>query len=314
MSSSHTSAQGPLRPILVTGSHRSGSTWVGQVLSQATELGYMHEPFNPIYPSVSSAPIDLWFQYIAAHNRSTYTEYFAKTLDWNYQALPRLAGIGNVFQAKMWLKYMLLFTKNRRAGKVPLMKDPIAFFSAPWLASEFDMQVVSLVRHPAAFVYSLKRKGWHFPFHHLFQQQELMNDWLAEFAVGIEEFARNKKDIVEQASFFWCILYSTQLKFQERYPNWSYLKHEALSLDPMTEFERLFAKLGLQYTEAIKNYVRQSSSSENPGGTTGSEEQLKRDSAANTKYWKAKMSVEEIAQVKDLTQDIWPAFYTEADW
>lgn len=33
-------------PILVTGSRRSGSTWVGNVLSLAAGTGYVHEPFN----------------------------------------------------------------------------------------------------------------------------------------------------------------------------------------------------------------------------------------------------------------------------
>lgn len=314
MSSSQAGTTNKVRRVLVTGSHRSGSTWVGKVLSQADELGYMHEPFNPIYPNVPSAPIDKWFLYISAHNHEAYHEYFSKILEWKYQALPRLRGIGNVFQAKMWLKYAALFARNRRQAKVPLMKDPIAFFSAPWLHKEFDMQVVSLVRHPAAFVYSLKRKDWHFPFKHLLEQEELMQDWLSEFTAEIEDFASNKKDIVEQASLFWCILYSTQLKFQERFTDWSFLKHEDLSRDPLKGFETLFGRLGLAYTSAIKEYVEQSSSTKNPGGTTGNEEQMKRDSAANIKYWKAKMSDEEIARVKDLTQSVWPSFYTEADW
>ena len=31
-------------PILVTGSHRSGSTWVGKMLSVAPHVAYIHEP------------------------------------------------------------------------------------------------------------------------------------------------------------------------------------------------------------------------------------------------------------------------------
>jgi len=314
MSSRTMNSSNTIRPILVTGSHRSGSTWVGQVLSQSKELGYMHEPFNPIYPSVKTAPIDIWFLYISQHNGKAYKEYFQKVLNWDYQSLKRLSGIGNSFQAKMWLKYMGIFSKNRSAGKVPLMKDPIAFFSAPWLASEFDMQVVSLVRHPAAFVYSLKRKNWNFPFKHLLQQTELMQDWLEDFREDIGRLAAEKKDIIEQAVLFWRLLYSVQLKFQEKYPHWSYLKHEDLSMKPEAEFERLFEALGLDYSAEIRDYVKKSSSSENPGGTTGAEEQLKRDSAANTKYWKAKMTSAEIEKVKELTKDIWPSFYGEADW
>ena len=34
------------KPILVTGSHRSGSTWTGRIISAAPHVGYIHEPFN----------------------------------------------------------------------------------------------------------------------------------------------------------------------------------------------------------------------------------------------------------------------------
>ncbi len=42
------------------------------------------------------------------------------------------------------------------AGARPLLKDPIAVLSAPWLERTFGMQVVFSVRHPAAFAASLK--------------------------------------------------------------------------------------------------------------------------------------------------------------
>jgi len=39
---------GEVKPILVTGSHRSGTTWAGRVLAfSPTPLGYIWEPFNP---------------------------------------------------------------------------------------------------------------------------------------------------------------------------------------------------------------------------------------------------------------------------
>ena len=37
-------------PVLVTGSPRSGSTWVGNVLALAPGAGYIHEPFNRRHP------------------------------------------------------------------------------------------------------------------------------------------------------------------------------------------------------------------------------------------------------------------------
>lgn len=35
-----------MKNILVTGSHRSGTTWIGQMLSQDKNTMYVYEPFN----------------------------------------------------------------------------------------------------------------------------------------------------------------------------------------------------------------------------------------------------------------------------
>jgi len=303
-----------LKPILVTGSHRSGSTWVGQVLSQAHPLGYMHEPFNPIYPGIASSPIDIWYLYIAAHNSDQYKDYFNKVLQWKFSPMSRLKDVNSSFKVKMWLKYWNIYAKNGRNKKVPLMKDPIAFFSTPWLAKEFDMNVVALIRHPAAFVYSLKRKGWKFPFHHLKGQPELMADWLSHYENDIESYAERKRDIIDQACLFWRILYGTLIRFQEKFPEWYFVKHETISLDPVNEFRKLFKYLDLDFTHQIEEYVKRSSGSDNPSGTVASEEQLKRDSAANTKYWKEKLTQVELEKIKAATADVWPSFYTENDW
>ena len=51
-----------VRPILVTGAHRSGTTWVGKMLALAPGVGYIHEPFSPATaPGISGAPFDRYF-------------------------------------------------------------------------------------------------------------------------------------------------------------------------------------------------------------------------------------------------------------
>ncbi|MBI1184020.1 hypothetical protein GC194_07105 [bacterium] len=301
-----------IKPVLVTGSHRSGSTWVGQVLSQVPHLGYMHEPLNPIYPTPRKSPIDIWYLYISAHNHAQYHAFFEKTLQWNYQALGRLGGVNNLFKAKMWLKYLRIFNQNK--GTTPLMKDPIALFSAPWLAQNFNMQVVVLIRHPAAFVYSLVRKDWKFPFGHLWQQKELIHDYLGDYAPQIEAFSKEEKPIVEQACLVWRLFYHTVRQYMLKFPDWQYIKHEDLSLEPTEKFKNLFEQLNLEYSPQVAEFVKNSSDSDNPGGTTGSEEQMQRNSKANISYWKNKLSTEEIERIKELTSDIWPHFYTPDDW
>ncbi|MGB0430388.1 MAG: sulfotransferase [Bacteroidia bacterium] len=304
--------QQPKNPILVSGAHRSGSTWVGQVLSRANGLGYMHEPLNPIYPTPNKSPIHTWYFYISAHNHDRYYNFIKNTLNWNYQSGARFGGINNKYKAMMWLKYNHIFLKNK--GTTPLVKDPIAFFSAPWLYEQFNAQVIMLIRHPAAFVYSLKRKDWQFPFKHLLKQDALLHDWLKNFEGEIVEFSKNQKDIIEQACLVWRIIYATLKQYQQQYKQWIYLKHEDISANPLNEFETLFKQLSLDFDNKVKEYIVSSSSASNPKGTNADEEQLKRDSSSNIKYWKNKMSADEINRIRELTQDVWPLYYDETSW
>ena len=300
--------------ILVTGAHRSGSTWVGQVLAEAERMGYMHEPFNPIYPSVKSAPIEDWFLHICEENEGGYDQYFDKILRWDYQTMPRLAGVKTKFQLMMWIKYQRIFAKNKRLGNQVVMKDPIAFFSAPWLYQKFDCQVITLVRHPAAFTYSLKRKNWEFPFSHLQKQHTLMAQFPEELQKGINDFAAKRTDIIQQACLFWRILYHQLNVYKTKFPQWIHLSHEQLSMNPMVEFETLFQRLSLDFSPKVQQFIKDSTGDGNPSGTSGNEEQLRRNSAANIRYWKNKLTNDERNRIKELTADIWPLYYSESDW
>jgi hypothetical protein len=71
------------KAILVTGSHRSGSTWVGKMIAQSPSVVYIHEPFNlEIGPCVGicSAKFNYWFTYISPENESQVYRAIANTI------------------------------------------------------------------------------------------------------------------------------------------------------------------------------------------------------------------------------------------
>ena len=73
------------RPILVTGAHRSGTTWVGSMLALSPRIGLIHEPFSPITPpGISSAPFDRFFRYVTDENEGPYVEPFERLLGFRY--------------------------------------------------------------------------------------------------------------------------------------------------------------------------------------------------------------------------------------
>src|SRR3989344_3011392 len=205
------------QPILVTGSHRSGSTWVGWMLSLPPNVKYVSEPFNPGY---GLKIFKSWFTYINSANEKDYISDIAKLLKFkgDYRLTwPALKYWSNVFYP--W-------------PQRPLIKDPIACFASEWLAKKFEMQVVILWRHPAAFYASLKRLNWHFDFSNLLKQANLMADHLEPLRNFIEQ---ENKSYAQEAAILWLCIYSVLDKYLANNTNWLSQRHEDISQNPLDE-------------------------------------------------------------------------------
>jgi aspartyl/asparaginyl beta-hydroxylase (cupin superfamily) len=85
------------------------------------------------------------------------------------------------------------------------------------------------------------------------------------------------------------------------------VKHEDLSIDPLDEFEKIFKFLQLNFSEEIKNKIKETTTS--TINTTH-----KRDARQNIKTWKDRLSKEEIGRIKEETRIVWQHFYSEEDW
>src|SRR5665811_676016 len=61
-------------PMLVTGSHNSGTTWVGRMLAASRSVAYSHEPFNVGHrrPGICTDTFHRWFTYVCVDNESHY--------------------------------------------------------------------------------------------------------------------------------------------------------------------------------------------------------------------------------------------------
>jgi hypothetical protein len=207
------------------------------------------------------------------------------------------------------------FARYRRARLRPLVKDPIAVLSAPWLAREFGMRVIVTIRHPAAFASSLKRMGWTHPFGDFLRQPALMKGPLAGYRAEVERFAASEQDVVDQAALIWVMLHDVIDGYRTDHAEWSYVRHEDLSLDPPGGFAALCAALELRYDGGVEAFLTQTTDSANPAeAAEGRAHDLNRDSAANIWNWKQRLSPDEIARVRERTAPVADRFYGEDEW
>lgn len=192
--------------------------------------------------------------------------------------------------------------------KKTVFKDPIAILSVEWFFQRIGIDVVLLIRHPAAFIASLKVKKWEFDFSNFSDQSLLMNDLLGEYRQEIHFASENKIDIIEQGILLWNIIHSVIWHYSVTYKDkWYFVKHEDLSRDPHEEFRKMFQFLNINYSDKVDKYISSTTRSSRKGN-------LERDSKENIMSWKQRLSKEEIYRIKEGTLKVWPQFYSEAEW
>ncbi|WP_340111716.1 sulfotransferase [Maribellus mangrovi] len=295
--------------ILVTGSHRSGSTWVGSVIRRSKQVYHVHEPFNISTHKESPFPFKYWFEYVSGESSEDYQrrviKYIRSYSQFKFQDI--FVRIFRIKSRKTLKKYLLRITGiSHRRRK--LYKDPIALMSAEWLSQELPAQVVVLIRHPAAFVASIKVKDWKFDFTHFLNQEHLMKRYLPNFEIDLQEYSQNEKDIIDQGILMWNIFHSVIIRYMNEYEDqWYFVRHEDLSLDPKHEYEKMFEYLNLRMTRKVQKYIIKST-------TSKKKSLLKRDSKKNIKSWKQRLTEDEINRIKDGTKLISSMFYSAVDW
>jgi len=303
------------KPILVTGSHRSGTTWVGRMIAKAPCVTYIHEPFNVDSPRLWSPGFDHWFKYLTDENSYKHQRELRKLSSLQFslsqvfiQARQEAASLGEFRHLlRRFLKDYVSCLLSQIRGSTPLIKDPIAVLSAEWLAKTWDAQVIVMVRHPAAFAGSLKVKDWTHPFSHFLNQPRLMDGPLSPFEEEIRTLEEDEHDIIDQASFLWKIIYSVVHDYQQRHEDWTFLKHEKIARSPIRSFEAIYDSLGLNFTNDIQATVRRHSEAQSSDG-------IRRNSKSVVRNWENRLTDDEVHRIRSLTEPEASLFYTEDDW
>ena len=301
------------QPILVTGSHRSGSTWVGRVISAHSGVCYVDEPVKPENaPDFLHNGFNISFAYITGEWHRRFLQGYKKLLTGNF---PGLSDISHLTY-RNWLKYFVYFRliagiKRQRY----LLKDPFAIFSSEWFDRYLRSKNIILIRHPAAFVSSLKKNGWTHDFNSFLRQPELIRDHLPAYREEIMKCIEENYDVIDQGILFWNLFHSYILKMKEKHPDWYFVRHEDLSVNPFDEFQRVFQYLELSFSAKVQAYLRSTTSEENRSERPDNiSHVLKRNSKANIKNWKKRLTGNEIEKIHEQTKAVSSYFYSPEEW
>jgi hypothetical protein len=303
-----------LTPILVTGAHRSGTTWAGKMLAADALTAYISEPLNVLHrPGVFRVKVNHWYQYICDENGDEYLPAFQDLLEFDYFLWDEIRSLRSRKDFLRMGRDFLIFYNALMRGQRALLKDPFAVFSTPWFAKHLKCKVVITVRHPAAFASSLKRLNWKFDFQDLLDQPLLMRDHLDLYREEMQSIKSD--DVIGQSALLWKMIYHSVHATRELNPDFIIVRHEDLSRDPVSGYRDLYQLLDLEFTTRVEKTILNSSSSENPAELSRKKVHgFKLDSRANIDIWKKRLSVEEIDRIRKMTEETSALYYPEADW
>ena len=284
------------------------------MLAADAKTAYISEPLNVWHrEGVFRQRIEHWYAYITEENEARYLPGFTELLKFRYHLL---AEVGSIRSGKDLLRMgrdLAIFTDGKLRGKRVLIKDPFAAFSAPWFAEKFNSRVVVTIRHPAGFVSSIKRLNWPFDFHNLLDQPCLMRDHLEKDRADMETI--KPQDVVGQSALLWRMIYRFVHSTRSLHPDFKIIRHEDLSLDPITGYQALYDSLGLLFDDRVRDIILNSSGSENPKELSKKKvHSVKLDSRANMDNWKKRLTAEEIIRIRRMTEEVSHLYYSDEEW
>jgi len=305
-----------VKPILITGIHRSGTTWVGKILAHDSQVTYISEPLHLKHSrGVFKHPVDAWYPYICDENGEPFENAFLETIQYKYHLRNELQNLHSLKAVGKMVRDFSVFQSSRLGKRRALLKDPFAVVSVPWFLSMMNANVVILVRHPLQFVSSIKRMSWRFDFDYLLQQPLLMRDYLESYRMEMNQANRQKDDIVGQGILLWRIIYSIVDQYLNLGHDFMLVRHEDLSLDPERHFSEICDYVGITYSRDIKRAIHRSSRSSNMTEISVHDEHaILVNSIANLTNWKKRLTDREIERIVADTRDVAEKYYKWEEW
>ena len=293
---------------LVTGAHRSGTTWIGKMLAGDPAIGVIHEPLNLDY---GMRHADQWYPCADDLRQAEIVRAVIEPAlngRGRYKARPSDPLLKRVTRSLTGGPDEWRYRNAMRWADHLVFKDPFAVLSSAWLARQYDMQVVVMVRHPCAYLASLKRMSWMPP-------TQIVADNL--YPEGrpreLEDRISQAQSFAERTGLFWSLIYGHVLKAREVEPERILLmRHEDVSTAPDAYAPQLLDHLRINRREGIVERFRSSTSGEIVSPPEGVIHAFERDAYKMVSFWREKLTEDEIADVLRTASGPLEALYNDA--
>ncbi len=287
--------------LMICGLHRSGTTYVGEMLRQAN-ICVVHEPLNERF-GVLGVPVAYPF---LAEDGGCYSKLIDDVvgfkLGWNCSA-----DIGNNKLKRFIYKWTggrsgMRWSKLRfqkLLGVLPSnigLKDPFSTLATPYFIKKHSAKAVCMVRHPAAIHYSTVKQGWWFSIDNLCNQPELMSSYALD--ISEQHWVMAREHHAASIALLWKLMVRVNRPLIGK--GLILVRHEDLCVEPEIHSRNIFEHLGVTFDAKVANFVvtnSEGSSAEFAGGTI---HDFKRDAKSLPNIWRGRIPLEDERMIREI--------------
>ena len=297
----------------MTGAHRSGTTVLGDLVCRAPGTWGVWEPFNrnwglrgirDPYPSLAVEPPDpeltrLMHYLTTGRGR------------WTVKRGPGGARLP-------WLNERLRAAKRWRSwhahhGDVAVIKDPFLLLSLRGVQRHVtgERPSVVAVRHPCAWIASLRRMNW--PARNELSSLLTRLD-LRELAETNVSDHWDPRDDLDAAAVVWTILYGSVRRQADEGAVVMLVPLERFGVSPVSTMSGLYDVLGLPQPGDLRQLAEDYTGSDHVViPAAGTVHELHRDSRALNTAWRNSVTPAEERRVRTLTEHVYASIYSSWD-
>jgi len=239
------------KTLLLLGTGRSGTTWLGGILASPFRYRLLFEPFQPHHVEGSESVADSYFRF---------AEVSEKVVGFVTRAIKDEIDSDWIAQSSC---RRLRIHRWRSWPRVRICKDVRTNLFVPCYQGLFspDLPIVLLVRHPGAVIESFLRVKfpWASEIDHLLDQTSLEED----FDVPIRELRRFSGSLAGRLATRWVIENAFLLRNAEKY-GIHLVAFEKLLRKPAAELESLCRELELEVPAKLEQLVSTASYTTHP--------------------------------------------------
>lgn len=312
-----------MNAIVIAGVPRSGTTWIGECLSQSPEALYVHEPDSewarPFavrakrlvgpYPVLSPGDVAveferLWSGLLEEKRRMHVPMLYRLQGSLAY----RISGTVDPSSVRTALTYprtgMPLRVRLAAAISPPpfavsthvIVKSVLLPMALEWLSWRFRPTIVVVLRHPLNVLASWKDLNWRME-RRLDLDPVVVDRFVSPWRLPLPDPTATA---LERAAWQLGILMSALSIAARRHPDWTVVAHEDLCAEPVGEFRRLYERLGLPWTSKVADYLHESN---RPGRGFETARLASEQTAAR---WRTRLNRDEIQRASNILESFSP--------